>query len=364
MVYFLVPPDAFLCAWLILQLFIVSLQGFVKTWLWEKLVETVYEVGCADVVEIEVFVLISYSISICVNHLLGIAADIFLHSVVTICQPSVEHTLQLYSHYIRPLALWAFRRVCEVEIYRVGIALHLAISHPFRIMSVERQFSKNLFAVDDKILEENVMRLSCPAYLLITDTVEGAVFYIYIIYLVSIFKTVEEYAVFRLLTCYVLHVHIPYCRDVSAFCYLLRFIYKVYTQNSLAALSHLNISHIDAFCNASATGVCLYAKHAIEIGGVHLTIFCKDILHSCRNLRAHHNTSVSVFHSTSADDDILRRCSVASAVSITSRLDGNAVVTGMEDSVFYQYVLARLRVAAVAVRAIVDNLTVADGDVL
>ena len=118
-------------------------------------------------------------LAIFINHLLGIAADIFLHSVVTICQPSVEHTLQLYSHYIRPLALWAFRRVCEVEMYGVGIALHLTIGHPFGIMSVERQFSKNLFAVDDKILEDNVMRLSCSAYLLITDTIEGAVLYIY-----------------------------------------------------------------------------------------------------------------------------------------------------------------------------------------
>jgi hypothetical protein len=73
---------------------------------------------------------------------------------------------------------------------------------------------------------------------------------------------------------------------------------------------------------------------------------------------------MSVLHSTTTNDDVLRRAWSAATVSITARLDSNTVIACMEDTVLDKHVLARLRVTAVTVRTIIDDLATTHGYIL
>ena len=72
---------------------------------------------------------------------------------------------------------------------------------------------------------------------------------------------------------------------------------------------------------------------------------------------------MAVLHLTVADDDVLRRHVALASVTVTSALDGNTVVARVEETVFNEHTVAALRVAAVAVGAVVDHLYTAYGDV-
>ena len=64
---------------------------------------------------------------------------------------------------------------------------------------------------------------------------------------------------------------------------------------------------------------------------------------------------MSVLHLAVADDDVLRWHVTLTTVAVTSALDGDTVVAGVEEAVFYQHAVAALWVAAVAVRAVVNH---------
>ncbi len=64
---------------------------------------------------------------------------------------------------------------------------------------------------------------------------------------------------------------------------------------------------------------------------------------------------MSVFHATVAYDDILRWLVPETTVVVSSSLDGDAVVSGVEDTVLNEYILACFRVAYVSVRYFVQN---------
>ena len=61
---------------------------------------------------------------------------------------------------------------------------------------------------------------------------------------------------------------------------------------------------------------------------------------------------MSVFHAAVADDDILGWFVPETTVVVSSALDGDAVVAGVEDTVLDEYILACLRVASVSVRSL------------
>ena len=73
---------------------------------------------------------------------------------------------------------------------------------------------------------------------------------------------------------------------------------------------------------------------------------------------------MSVFHAAVADDDILGWFVPETTVVVSSALDGDAVVAGVEDTVLYEYILACLRVASVSVRSFVPNSYAVYRDVL
>ena len=90
---------------------------------------------------------------------------------------------------------------------------------------------------------------------------------------------------------------------------------------------------------------------------------CIYILTTSRDLRADNDSTVSVLHLTVADDDIFRWHVALTPVAIASALDGDTVVTGIEETVFNEYAVTTFGVAAVAIRSVVNHLYTTYGDI-
>lgn len=73
---------------------------------------------------------------------------------------------------------------------------------------------------------------------------------------------------------------------------------------------------------------------------------------------------MTIFHLAVADDDVFGWLVPKSAIVVATTLDGNTVVTSMEEAVLYEYILTSLRVAAVSVRTFIVNGYTAYRDVL
>ena len=73
---------------------------------------------------------------------------------------------------------------------------------------------------------------------------------------------------------------------------------------------------------------------------------------------------MSVFHPAVADDDVSGWLVPETTVIVSSALDGDAVVAGVEDTVLDEYILACFRVASVSVRSFVPYGYAVYSDVL
>ena len=73
---------------------------------------------------------------------------------------------------------------------------------------------------------------------------------------------------------------------------------------------------------------------------------------------------MSVFHPAVADDDVSGWLVPETTVVVSSALDGDAVVAGVEDTVLDEYILACFRVASVSVRSFVPYGYAVYSDVL
>ncbi len=73
---------------------------------------------------------------------------------------------------------------------------------------------------------------------------------------------------------------------------------------------------------------------------------------------------MSVLHFAVADDYVFAGTFPQAAVVVTSALDGDTVVAGVEEAVFDQYSVARFGVASVAVRTVVVDVYATHNHVL
>ncbi len=73
---------------------------------------------------------------------------------------------------------------------------------------------------------------------------------------------------------------------------------------------------------------------------------------------------MAVLHAAAADDHVLGRLLQPPPLGVAARLDGDAVVAGVEDAVLDQHVAAGFRVTAVVVRAAAVDAQLTDNDVL
>src|SRR5262249_57713521 len=86
----------------------------------------------------------------------------------------------------------------------------------------------------------------------------------------------------------------------------------------------------DGLDRPAALGVRLEAEHAIEPGAVHSAALDEDVSRAARDLAADDDAAVAVLHLAVAHDDVLDRRVDAAAVGVSSRLERDAVVAGVE----------------------------------
>ena len=65
---------------------------------------------------------------------------------------------------------------------------------------------------------------------------------------------------------------------------------------------------------------------------------------------------MTIFHKAFAHNDILTWNIPLSPIGITPRFNGYAIVTGIENTIFNQYIFARFRVTSVTIRSPVENM--------
>ncbi len=151
---------------------------------------------------------------------------------------------------------------------------------------------------------------------------------------------------------------------MTALSRLVWLVNEVDTHYCLAALANLDVTHVDILVDTATASVCLDAQHAVEVWRVHLAVLCKDVLHAAADLRTYYHAAVAVLHGAVAHDDVLTWNVGTQTVAVASALQCDAVVASSEGATLDEHVLARLWVAAVAVRTVVDNGHVAYGKVL
>ena len=113
------------------------------------------------------------------------------------------------------------------------------------------------------------------------------------------------YTVFALLAGDVLNVHVAHHGKVSAAAYLIVIVVEVDFQHRLATLTHLNVAGIDVLYHTATAGVGLDAHHTVEIGAVHLVVLGKHVAATATDFATDYHATVSVFHFTVTDDDVL-----------------------------------------------------------
>ena len=72
---------------------------------------------------------------------------------------------------------------------------------------------------------------------------------------------------------------------------------------------------------------------------------------------------MSVLHLAVADDDVFRRHVALTTVTVSSALDGDTVITGIEEAVLDEYTVTALWVTAVTIGTVVNHLYPTDGDI-
>ncbi len=70
-----------------------------------------------------------------------------------------------------------------------------------------------------------------------------------------------------------------------------------------------------------------------------------------------------IFHTAIADDDVLRRNMQTPSVGVSAALDGNAVISRVENAVLDEHIAARLRIASVVVGTVTVDGNAAHDDV-
>src|SRR5215813_5603983 len=101
----------------------------------------------------------------------------------------------------------------------------------------------------------------------------------------------------------------------------------------------------------------------IKMRTIHAAVLGKQISHATRNLTTDSHSAVSIFHPATLDDDILRWDVETPAVSISSRLDRNAIVTSIEFTIFNQHTVTRFRITTIVVWTMTADLHAAHGNV-
>ena len=145
-------------------------------------------------------------------------------------------------------------------------------------------------------------------------------------------------------------------RSKTAVAVLPVFVLQVDAQYGFATLSYGDVTHEYIFNQSAAAGAGLDADHTVEVWAIHLTVFYIHVAVSAGDFATDDYTSMSFLHIATAYNDVFAGNTPFTSVLVTSGLDSNTVISGIEGTVLYQYIFARFGVAAIAIGTAIINV--------
>ena len=124
-------------------------------------------------------------------------------------------------------------------------------------------------------------------------------------------------------------------------------VIQVKRQRIARNIYHVDVVDIDVLHHATTTAGTFKPQsgvgtHKGTIGHIH-------ILHAPRHLAADDKTAVAMQHDIVFDNDILAGLSTKATFLVTSRLQADGIVTGIEQAVGDEHIFARLHVEGIAI---------------
>ena len=136
------------------------------------------------------------------------------------------------------------------------------------------------------------------------DVIEAAVFHAYIINVLVIIKSDDEYTEFALLASHVFEVYVAHGRGIAAIALFPVFVLQVDAQYGFAALADGDVAYKYILYQSAAAGTGLDADYAVQVGAVHAAVLNEQVTVAAGYFTADNDAAMTVFHEAAAHDDI------------------------------------------------------------
>ena len=223
------------------------------------------------VIEVVVQDVVVANVALGVNHRVGIFLTVLADILTTIFKIGVEHTFQFNTHHVTPLG---FLR--EIQQIALGIALHLTVGHPLRIVLV-RSLEQGQRTVDEQAVEVDVAGLATHKVAAL-DTVEVTVLDIDVVNKCIFVETDNLHTILRLLTGNILHIYVANDGVVATAANLVVLVVEINLQDALLTLANGDVTHVDILDDTTTAAVGLDTQHALQLWRIHHTIVSIHIL--------------------------------------------------------------------------------------
>ena len=138
----------------------------------------------------------------------------------------------------------------------------------------DRLFHK--LSVYIQILERDIFCSANPVFTFL-DVIEAAVFHAYIINVLVIIKSDDEYTEFALLASHVFEVYVAYGRGIAAIALFPVFVLQVDAQYGFAALADSDVAYKYILYQSATAGTGLDADYAVQVGAVHAAVLNEQV---------------------------------------------------------------------------------------
>ena len=142
------------------------------------------------------------------------------------------------------------------------------------VVGGDRLFHK--FPVYVQILERDIFCSANPVFTFL-DVIEAAVFHAYIINVLVIIKSDDEYTEFALLASHVFEVYVAHGRGIAAIALFPVFVLQVDAQYGFAALADGDVAYKYILYQSAAAGTGLDADYAVQVGAVHAAVLNEQV---------------------------------------------------------------------------------------
>src|SRR6185436_14198165 len=139
------------------------------------------------------------------------------------------------------------------------------------------------------------------------------------------------------------------------------FIIEVDLQDRVGDLTDFHVAEVHVFDGSAAHCIGLEAQRLIQTRAGQFAVLGEHVPDSARHFTSDSDAPVTILHFAIPDDHILRWDGNPAAISIPPGLDGDAIVPGIEGTVFDQDIAAGIRITAVVVGPVAHDLDVAHG---